>query len=562
MLQSLQIKNYALIRSLDITFDRGFTVITGETGAGKSILLGALSLLLGKRVETDVLYDKAQKCIVEGTFDIALYGLQDFFTMHDLDYQDLTVIRREINEKGKSRAFVNDTPVNLAVLKELASGLIDIHSQHQNLFLQDSAFRLQLLDRFARNEAVLSAYRDSFALLKKTAREYDSLKARHSEATLQQEFNNYTIQELEKASLQPGEQEEAEKAVYMLNHAEQIKTHLYKAAMQLSEQDGETVLAQLKAIQNECEPLKEIGPEYVDLCNRLNSAILELTDISYDIARKEQDVTVDPAELNRLNERLDLIYSLEHKYQVETVADLLAIAERLKKESEAYVDGGAQLEALKAERQRLQDQTAQSAAKLTESRRQAIPQLESEIMQQLSQLSLPGSRFEIKMEQAGDFQENGTDSVVFLFSANKGIPLSDLGKVASGGEMSRVMLALKSVISDSVLLPTVIFDEIDTGISGETANTVAAAMDRLARQHQVIAITHLPQIAAKGTRQYCVFKEEHDGIVATGLKVLSEAERVKAIAALIGGSQAAEATANAARELLYGNKAANNQTPS
>lgn len=561
MLQSLQIKNYALIRSLDITFDRGFTVITGETGAGKSILLGALSLLLGKRAETDVLYDKTHKCIVEGTFDIASYGLQDFFTTHDLDYQDLTVIRREINERGKSRAFVNDTPVNLAVLRELASGLIDIHSQHQNLFLQDSGFRLQLLDRFARNEAVLSAYRETFASLKKTNREYDNLKARHSEATLQQEFNNYTIQELEKASLQPGEQEEAEKAVYMLDHAEQIKTHLYKAAMQLSEQDGETVLTRLKAIRQECESLKEIGTEYIELCNRLNAAILELTDISYDIARKEQEVTVDPAEQNRLNERLDLIYSLEHKYQVETVADLLAIAERLKKESEAYVDGGAQLEALNAERQRLHDRTAQLAARLSDSRRQAIPQLESEIMQQLSQLSLPGGRFEIKMEQTGDLQENGTDSVAFLFSANKGMPLSDLGKVASGGEMSRVMLALKSVISDSVLLPTVIFDEIDTGISGETANKVAAAMERLARRHQVIAITHLPQIAAKGTRQYCVFKEEHDGMAATGLKVLGEVERVKAIAALIGGTQAAEATTNAARELLYGNQTNNNQSP-
>ncbi len=550
MLQALQIENYALIRSLDITFDKGFTVITGETGAGKSILMGALSLILGNRADTDVLYDKSRKCIVEGSFLIEDYHFQPFFEENDLDYQPVTTLRREINERGKSRAFINDTPVNLATLKALASRLINIHSQHQSLLIQNAGFRLDILDQYAQNQELRDQYRDTLSAWKKAEKDYEELKRQCAEAALQQEFNNFTIQEIDNAQLQPDEQADLEKNIHLLTHAENIKSHLYQAAQQLSERDGDTIVQELQAVLHECAALKDISDEYQEIHNRLDAALVEIKDIAYDIVCKEQAVELNPNELDRLNERLDLIFSLQHKYQTDTIEELLQLKERLLQETNQYADHREQLVFLDKQRGELHEQAQQLADRITQSRRRILEPLQQEMEARLHQLALPDSRFEIQLTGDGALHEYGQESADFLFSANKGVEPADISKVASGGETSRVMLALKSVITDSVLLPTVIFDEIDTGISGETANRVASVMRAFSERHQVIAITHLPQIAANGNRHYVVFKENRDGHAVTDLREMQGEDRIKAIATLICGSQLTEAALNTARELI------------
>jgi len=550
MLQNLQIENYALIRALEISFNKGFTVITGETGAGKSILMGALSLILGNRADTDVLYDKSRKCIVEGTFNISNYALKSFFEEHDLDYQPDTTLRREINEHGKSRAFINDTPVNLSTLKALASRLIDIHSQHQNLLLQDSDFRLSLIDQYAQNQNIRTKYTASLSEWREAERQYTTLKKACAEAALQQEFNNFTIQELEQAQMQHGEQEETENAVKLLSHAESIKSHLYQAAQQLSDGDEETILMQLKSVQNECAAIKDISPDFFEIYNRLESAILELKDIAYDISNKEQSVEVNPQELERLNERLDVLYSLQHKYQVDSIQGLQDLLAKLKEEVSQYTDNQELLSKLDAKRNNLLDQTRELAKQLTQTRQHVLGEMQKEVEARLQRLALPDSQFQIRLSQGEELGEHGVDSAAFLFTANRGVEVSDISKVASGGEMSRVMLALKSIVTDNMLLPTVIFDEIDTGISGETAKKVADVMQDFSQRHQVIAITHLPQIAANANRHYLVYKETRDQQAITNLKELDSEAHIQAIATLICGNKPTEAALNTARELV------------
>lgn len=550
MLRALQIENYALIRSLNIRFDRGFTVITGETGAGKSILMGALSLILGSRAETDVLYDKAKKCFVEGIFDIEQLPLQDFFERNDLDYQPQTIIRREINEHGKSRAFINDTPVTLPLLRELSSSLIDIHSQHQNLLLQDSGFRLGILDQYAKNQTLRTQYQQTFAELKKAEAQYQQLKKQCAEAALQQEFNNFTIQELDNAQLEVGEQEQIEQNIKLLSNAEDIKAHLYAAAQQLSEGEENNILQLLQSVQNECRAIQEVGPDFQELQKRLDSAVLELKDLAYEIARKENEIDVNPKDLDRLNERIDLIYTLEHKYQVENIQELLNLSDKLKQELSLYTDNQEQLSLLEERRDTLQSEVQTLAQQLSQTRRAATATFQQEIEARLKMLGMPDSQFLIDIQGLPEPQASGVDQVVFLFSANKGIAPADLGKIASGGEMSRIMLALKSIITDAALLPTVIFDEIDTGISGETANKVAAVMGLLAQQHQVIAITHLPQIAAHGDQHFLVYKQNQEDKAVTNLKLLNTDERIDAVATILGGSTITDTTRSAARELI------------
>ncbi len=550
MLQNLQIENYALIRALDISFNKGFTVITGETGAGKSILMGALSLILGNRADTDVLYDKTRKCIVEGTFDIASYSLEPFFEEHDLDYQPGTTLRREINEHGKSRAFINDTPVNLTTLKALASRLIDIHSQHQNLLLQDSDFRLSLIDQYAQNQGIRDQYAASLAEWRDAEKRYTALKKTCAEAALQQEFNNFTIQELENAQLQAGEQEDTENAVRLLSHAESIKAHLYQAAQQLSENDGETILSQLKSVENECAAIKDISPDFAEIYSRIESSILELKDIAYDIANKEQSVEVNPQELDRLNERLDLLYGLQHKYQVDSIQALQDLLAQLKEEVSQYTDNQELLSKLDRERSELLTKTHQLAEQLTQTRQGVLAAMQQEVVTRLQRLALPDSQFQILLSQNDELGEHGRDTATFLFTANRGVEVADISKVASGGEMSRVMLALKSIVTDNVLLPTVIFDEIDTGISGETAKKVADVMQDFSQRHQVIAITHLPQIAANASRHYLVYKETRGDQAITNLKELDPEAHIQAIATLICGDRPTEAALNTARELV------------
>lgn len=550
MLRALQIENYALIRSLEMAFNQGLTVITGETGAGKSILMGALSLILGTRAETDVLHDKTRKCIVEGLFDIEGLPLQDFFKQNDLDYQPATTLRREINEHGKSRAFINDTPVTLATLRALASTLIDIHSQHQNLMLRDSTFRLRILDQYACNGELQDQYRQKLSKLRQLEREYQELKQQCADAALRQEFLQFTVDELDKAQLQPDEQEHTEQMIRVLSHAEEIKGHLYAAAQQLSEQEDGTVLQKLKSVQSECDALRDMGPDFETIRKRLEEVFVELTDISYEIARKESDVTIDPQELEHLNERIDLIYTLQHKYQVDSVPALLELSERLRHELSQQDDNREQLKTLGAACEKLRKETLASARQLTQSRQKVIQPLRKEIECNLRELGMPDSRLEIVLETLDEMQDSGMDRAEILFSANQGVAPADLSKVASGGEMSRIMLAIKSVITDSALLPTVIFDEIDTGISGESAHKVGAMMQQLSHRHQVIAITHLPQIAARGDQHYLVYKENREGTTVTDLRHLEGEERVDAVATMLGGAHITEAARNTARELL------------
>lgn len=550
MLRNLQIENYALIQTLNISFDKGFTAITGETGAGKSILLGALSLIMGNRADTDVLNDKSRKCYVEGTFDIGTLSLQSFFEDNDLDYQECTTIRREINEHGKTRAFINDTPVNLTILRTFASQLLDIHSQHQNLMLQDSDFRLGIVDQYAQNSKLLQDYQQQYTKLKKLESDYAKLKKECTDAALQQEFNIFTVNELEQANLIADEQEEAEQKIQLLSHAEEIKTHLFAASQRLSENDGENIIQQLKAVQSECNALSDLGSIFDELRSRLQTVTVELQDIAYEISKQENEIEVNPQELERLNERIDLIYTLEHKYQVDSVTALLELADKLKQEISAYSDNKEKLHELDAALQKQHSEVLALAHKLSDSRKQVVASFCQEIEQRLSTLGMPNSRFEINFKENTDLQPQGLDSIIFLFSANKGVAPADLSKVASGGEMSRLMLALKSIITDSTLLPTVIFDEIDTGISGETAHRVASVMGALSEHHQVIAITHLPQLAARGDQHLFVYKETFGEKTVSNIRSLNKEERIDALAAMLSGNSITESARNTAKELM------------
>lgn len=553
MLRTLQIENYVLIRELNIQFDRGLTVITGETGAGKSILLGAISLILGNRAETDVLLDKAKKCIVEGTFDITELPIQDFFTQNDLDYQPQTIIRREINEHGKSRAFINDTPVTLNLLRELSSVLIDIHSQHQNLLLQNSDFRLEILDQYAQNQILRAKYQQVFALHEQAERQYRELKAQCTEAARREEFNLFTIQELDNAQLEAGEQERLEQRIRLLSNAENIKAHLYAATQQLSENEDGNILQQLKSVQDECGAIQDLGPDFEDIHQRLKSVSIELKDLAYEINRKESEIDINPKELEHLNERIDLIFSLQHKYQVDDIQGLIDLSASLKKEISQYSDKQEQLSALDEKKSQLANELREWAHKLSETRQAVTGSFQQKIASVLKQLGMPDSQFNINMLQTEEPQRTGIDQVEFLFSANKGMVPANLSKIASGGEMSRIMLALKSTITDNSLLPTIIFDEIDTGISGETANKVAAVMRVLASKHQVIAISHLPQIAASGDQHYLVYKKNIDNKAVSNIRLLDADERTEAIAGMLSGADISDAARSAAQALLNSN---------
>lgn len=550
MLKSLQIKNYVLIRSLNISFEDGFTVITGETGAGKSILLGALSLILGNRAETDVLFDKSKKCIVEASFDVRKLSLFDFFKEFDLDYFDETTIRREINENGKSRAFINDTPVNLNVLKLLSSRLIDVHSQHKTLMLQNSDFRISLLDQFAKNEEIKTAFQNSLNNWNNKNQEFLKLKASCEETASKLDYNNFVINELESANLQSGEQESLEQQIFELSNAENIKTHLYNAQNILSEFENNNVSQMLTEVANDLHSISNVGQDYENFYSRIESLRTEIQDVAYDISRKTDQVEVNPKLLESLNERLDYIFTLQSKYHVANISELLDILEKLKSETDDFDDKKVLLEKLNSEVELLFTETSDLARKLSSSRTEVLPDFEKAIKNVLCQLGMPDSQFKVVQTIEKQFSTNGIDSIMFMFSANKGVDISDLSKTASGGELSRVMLALKSIISESVLLPTVIFDEIDSGISGEISTRVADVMCQLSKNHQVIAITHLPQIAASGDNHYFVSKNQDGDVATTNIYLLSQQEREVVIATMISGSQNSESARTTAREML------------
>ena len=550
MLTSLQIENYAIIRSLGISFQEGLIVITGETGAGKSILMGALSLILGNRADTDVLFDKSRKCIVEATFNLKGLHLEPQFQEFDLDYQDETIIRREINEHGKSRAFINDTPVNLTVLKTISSLLVDIHSQHQTLMLQNAGFRMRLIDQFAQNQSILNDYQQVLRQWQQEKTALEALRIKCTEEAQRYDYNLFTINELENAQLQPDEQEELEQRIKELTSAETIKSHLFNATRLLSEQESDNILYILKNLQQELRPLESVGAEYATFNQRIENLLVEAQDLAYEIARKNDNVEVNPALTEQLNNRLDELFSLQNKYRVEDNRALIALLEKLQQEVSTFTDEKERLAEGERNVKMLKEKATAAAQRLSETRQAAIPALVNAMESRLQQLGMEGSKFSVELESTGELRENGADTATFLFSANAGVSPADITRIASGGEMSRIMLCLKSIITDSMYLPTIIFDEIDTGISGETASKVGQMMLLLSQKHQVLAITHLPQIAACGDQHLLVFKQTADNKTFTNIKQLDMQEREQMIATMMSGESRTESAVATAREML------------
>lgn len=549
MLRALQIENYAIIKSLHLTFDSGFTAITGETGAGKSILLGALSLILGNRVDTTVLYDKSKKCIIEGSFDIKNLNLEPFFAFHDLDYQDTTILRREISETGKSRAFINDTPVNLAQLKDLALFLVDIHSQNNHLLIENHTFKLHIIDGYAHNGSLLLQYKDALKQYKSLESELESLKEFRTKALLEKDFLEFQAQELSDAKLSAGELEELEHQIAVLSHAESIKTALRTSTHILSERD-ENLFHLLNEIKSNMASISNFDNRFHLLFQRIDSVLIELKDIDFEIHDLENEVEANPDSLSLLSERLDHLNRLLQKHRALDMDHLMAIESEINQKLLDFSDNQSKIDLLEQEKNELYQYLLELGSQLSNARSKHIPALEKEITNHIATIGMPNGKLQIVLEKTDHLFEHGLDKVSFLFSANKGIPLAEIEKVASGGEISRLMLAIKAVISQKGYLPTVIFDEIDTGISGDIAYKVAKLMEKMATDRQLLVITHLPQIAAKAPLHYFVYKEIVDDKTYTNVKKITGEERIDVIASMISGDTLSESSKLTAQELI------------
>lgn len=549
MLKQLTIKNYVLIDDLSISFDSGFSTITGETGAGKSILLGALSLLIGQRADTDVLLDKTSKCIIEAVFDIEQYAIQTFFQQNEIDYDAQTIIRREILETGRSRAYINDTPVNLSVLKELGDKLIDIHSQHQNSYLSDQVFQLKVIDIMAHNAALLSEYREQFRKYHDCKKQLVELTEKVEKDRAELEFLQYQFDELSRANLKAGEQEELENESIILSNAESIKTALHNIGQYLqAEENG--IEVQMKEALNTAQKVKTIFHKAEGIATRLESMYVEMKDLSAETERYAEQVELDPERLTLVKERLDLLYSLNHKHKVATSDELIGLRDKIGERLANIQSFDEQLAQLHKQIEAFRDTLHGTSVKLRENRKSIAPSLENTVSQMLRQLGMPNAIFAVQFDELNDFQASGLDSVQFLFTANKQISAQDISKVASGGEISRTMLAVKSAIASSLAMPAIVFDEIDTGVSGEIADRMGAIMQAMSASMQVISITHLPQVAAKGKYQYKVFKTESSKATNTHIKRLTGEERITEIAKMLSGKDVSEAAITNAKVLL------------
>lgn len=550
MLRQLYIRNFTLIDELNMQFHPGFSVITGETGAGKSIVLGAIGLLLGQRADLKTLKQGADRCVIEAHFDLSRYDMHDFFAQNDIDYdaQD-TIVRRELTAAGKSRAFINDTPVSLALLKELGERLVDVHSQHQNLLLSKHDFQLSVVDIIAHDEAQLADYREAFAAYREANARLESLRNEIDDARKNVDFMQFQYDELAAANLQTGEQEKLEQQRDTMNHAEDIKSALYTADSALSDEQG-GIVGRLRQASTALRGIERVLPAAEELAARMESCHIELKDIAGEVSTMVGDVDFDPAELDRIEQRLDRLYELEKKYRVETVDALIAERERLGEELTKVENGDEALQAQTTLCEQLRQTCGKKADVLTRLRQKAAKTIEQALRERLVPLGMPKVRFEIKIESR-QLSAEGQDSVSFLFSANTSTALQPVSEVASGGEIARVMLSLKAMISGAVKLPTIIFDEIDTGVSGKIAEQMAAMMAEMgAQDRQVISITHLPQIAARGTTHYKVYKEETAQGTATRMLMLSDEERVGEIAQMLSGSSVSAAAIENAKELL------------
>lgn len=550
MLRSLYIQNYALIEKLDIGFDSGFSVITGETGAGKSIILGAIGLLLGQRADVKSIRKGASKCIIEARFDVSAYGMQPFFEANELEYEDECILRRELYASGKSRAFINDTPASLAQMKELGELLIDVHSQHQNLLLNKEGFQLNVLDLLAHDEAELAAYQRLYNDWRQARQDLEALVARAEQSRADEDYIRFQLEQLEEANFTDGEQEELEQEAEMLTHAEDIKAGLYRAGQALNADEG-GVLEALKDCQNTMMGLRSVFAPAGELADRLDSVYIELKDISQEMADKEEEVEFNPARLDEVNARLNLIYSLQQKHRVDTVKALLSLQENYALQLSAITSSDEDIARLEAQVKELFSQVTAQAQVLTEARTRVAREVERQMAARLVPLGMPNVRFQVEMGVRKEPGVHGADTVNFLFSANKNGVLQNISSVASGGEIARVMLSVKAMIAGAVKLPTIVFDEIDTGVSGEIADRMADIMQEMGdNDRQVISITHLPQIAARGRAHYKVYKEDNEVETNSHIRRLTDDERVEELAHMLSGATLTEAALNNARALL------------
>lgn len=549
MLQHLSIQNYALIDKLDIDFSEGLTIITGETGAGKSILLGALALLVGQRADTQALQDKTKKCVIEGTFNIKNYALKDFFSNNELDYSSETTIRREINPEGKSRAFINDTPVTLTQLKGLGESLIDIHSQHETLAINEGAFQLDVVDAYAQHSDLLAEYKAAYKGYKELERELNALVEKEAQSKKDQDYHQFMFNELEDAGLKAGEQASMEQELETLNNAESIKQNLSKASFGLNGGE-ENLLASLNEIKALVAQVSKFNPAIQQLGERITSSYIELKDICHELEGLEGEIVHDASRIEELDSKLDKIYRLLQKHGVKTVEELIEIKNELSNKLLDISSIEDQIIKARTELDALNKKLTGLAQKISAGRKAVTERIEKDVASLLVQLAMPNAQLRIEHTLLDTFNADGTDKVRFLFAANKGSDFKELNKVASGGELSRLMLSIKSLIARLASLPTIIFDEIDTGVSGDVADKVGSIMEQMATALQVVAITHLPQIASKGNAHLFVYKEDVEERTLSRIRRLKKDERVQEIAKMLSTGTPTTAAIKNAKELL------------
>lgn len=550
MLRSLYIQNYALIEKLDIDFGSGFSVITGETGAGKSIILGAIGLLLGQRADVKSIRQGAAKCVIEARFEIAGYGMRPFFEENELEYEDECILRREVYASGKSRAFINDTPASLVQMRELGEQLIDVHSQHQNLLLNKEGFQLNVLDILAHDEEELNNYQSLHREWKQVQQDLEDIIVLAEQNKADEDYIRFQLEQLEDAQLAAGEQEELEQEADTLSHAEEIKAGLFRAGQVMNSDEG-GLLSALKECLNTMLGLQKVYPSAGELAERLESSYIELKDISQEVSGKEEEIEFNPVRLEEVNDRLNLIYTLQQKHRVTTVDELLALADDYAAKLANITSSDEQIEELKVRSEALYSKVKKQAAVLTKLRTAAAREVEKQMAARLIPLGMPNVRFRVEIGARKEPGVHGADTVNFLFSANKNGALQSISSVASGGEIARVMLSVKAMIAGAVKLPTIVFDEIDTGVSGEIADRMADIMQEMGEQdRQVISITHLPQIAARGCAHYKVYKQDNETETNSHIRRLADEERVEEIAHMLSGATLTKAALNNAKALL------------
>lgn len=550
MLISLQIENYALIDHLEFNPVKGLTVITGETGAGKSIIMGALSLILGQRADAKAVRTGSTKCVIEATFDISAYHLESFFSENDIEYDaSATIIRREIYATGKSRAFVNDVPVQLATLKSLGDFLIDIHSQHQNLLIGKDTFQQEALDTLAGNSSQLTSYRAKYSQLMALRKRIAEMKEEAAQNAKDADYIRFQFTKLDEANLQEGEQEELEEEQELLSHAEEIKGGLSQIGDCL-DGEGESVVSMLKQMRDKANSLVSVYPQLSEIAERLNSDYIDIKDIAEEVIDKAESVNFDPERFEWVEERLSTLYSLQKKHGCENVAELIALRDQLGEKMLHIDNSDDEIAELEATEKKLTAETKKLADALTETRKKAAASFEKELTAKVAYLGMPNVRFKVEISLLKNFSSTGQDEIKFMFSANKNQPLKPAGEVASGGEISRLMLSIKSLIASAKTLPTIIFDEIDTGVSGDIADRMGEVMKSMSGHLQVITITHLPQVAGKGDGHFKVYKQDSESDTTTHIIQLSTDERINEIARMLSGSKITEEAINNAKTLI------------